>query len=113
MTDAAILQYTQVASLARPRDEERDILHTWIASSALGGGCGFLGRDLGGFTQPSVYAEVYKRDLIMLNANHGENDAFTKFLLGPLLTVFHWFWRHIKVRSALSSFQFSDIDQLW
>lgn len=114
MVDSALLQYTQVVSLARPKDIERDILHTWIGSSALGGGCGFLGRDLGGFTQPSVYEEVYKSDLVKLTANHGEDDLLTKFLLGPLLTVFHWFWRHIKVPgvSSMIDIELIDIDHV-
>ena len=73
------------------------MLHTWIDSATSGGGCGFLGRDLGGFTHTSVYDKVYERDLVMLNADHGEDDVLTKLMLGPVLTAFHWLWRYAKV----------------
>ena len=78
------------------------MLSTWIDSPSSGGGCDFLGRDLAGFeSYLSVYDVAYESDLIMLNANHGEDDAFTKFMLGPVLTIFHWFWRYVKVSILL------------
>jgi hypothetical protein len=76
------------------------MLHTWIASPSQGGGCGFLGRDLGGFTQPSVYEETNGDDLVMLTAEPGEDDSLTRFLSGPVLNVFHWMWRPLKVSKA-------------
>ncbi|MCJ1240207.1 hypothetical protein MMC14_008207 [Varicellaria rhodocarpa] len=94
--DTSVLQHTQVASLPRPKELERSMLHTWIDSATSGGGCGFLGRDLGGFTHTSVYDKVYERDLVMLNADHGEDDVLTKLMLGPVLTAFHWLWRYAK-----------------
>jgi len=65
----------------------------------MGGGCRFLGRDLGNFKhlQPSVYESKYQKDLTILSDNHGEDDIFTKFLTGPVLSVFHWFWSYRKV----------------
>jgi hypothetical protein len=92
-----LLQYTQVSSLNRPKTSEITKLRTWIESPHLGGGCGFLGKDLGGFVQPTVYDPLYKEDLILLVDNHGEDDALTRFLSGPLLGAFHVFWRYFKV----------------
>jgi hypothetical protein len=73
------------------------MLHTWIDSAGLGGGCGFLGRDLGGFEQPSVYEKLHQDDLAILADSHGEDDIFTRFVKGPLLTAFHWAWKYKKV----------------
>lgn len=63
----------------------------------MGGGCGFLSRDLVGIDQPSVYDEIYQKDLAILTDSHGEDDLFTKFVTGPLLDLYHWFWQHLKV----------------
>jgi len=77
------------------------MLHEWIRSPSLGGGCDFLGRDLGGYTQPSVFAKMHQNDLAILNSSiHGEDDFFTRFLLGPILSIFHRFWRYKKVIST-------------
>ncbi|CZR66678.1 uncharacterized protein PAC_16579 [Phialocephala subalpina] len=90
---AAISQYSQIASITQPKPSERTLLNDWIKSSAMGGGCGFLGRDLGGFEQPSVYENLHQSDLAILCDSHGEDDLFTKFVTGPLLTLYHWVWR--------------------
>jgi hypothetical protein len=95
-----MLQYNQVAMLSAPKDSDRKMLHTWIDSPSQGGGCGFLGRDLGGFLQPSVYEETHKKDLVTLSARDGEDDAFTRFLSGPVLNVFHKVWRYKKVTTG-------------
>ena len=91
--DCAVLQYTQIASLPEAKASERSLLHEWIESSAFR----FVGRDLGGYEQPSVYAEFHQKDLAILADRHGEDDLFTKFIRGPLLTGFHWIWRYKKV----------------
>jgi len=90
-------QYSQIASIPEPKPSERSMLHDWIKSPSLGGGCGFLSRDLAGIDQPSVYEAIHQRDLAILSDNHGEDDLFTKFVTGPLLSLFHWFWQHVKV----------------
>jgi hypothetical protein len=90
-------QYSQIASISEPKPSERSMLHDWIHLPSLGGGCGFLGRDLGGITQPSVYDAVHQKDLAILYDSYGEDDLFTKFVTGPLLSLFHWFWQHTKV----------------
>ncbi|KAF8857202.1 hypothetical protein BDZ45DRAFT_674863 [Acephala macrosclerotiorum] len=86
----AISQYSQISSIPEPNPSERTLLHDWIRSTVMGGGCGFLGRDLGGFDQPSVYEEMHQGDLAILSDSHGEDDLFTKFVTGPLLTIYHW-----------------------
>jgi hypothetical protein len=99
--DAAISQYSQIASIREPKPSERTILHDWIRSSSLGGACGFLGRDLGGFEQPSVYEEVHQKDLAILSDIHGEGDLFTNFINGPLLKLYHRFRQHTKVSTPI------------
>jgi hypothetical protein len=96
--DSAISQYSQIASLPEPKPSERSILHDWIKSSSMGGNCRFLGRDLSGFQQPSVYAAVNQNDLAILSDSHGEDDLFTKFITGPVLTLYHW----LRSRSRVS-----------
>ncbi|KUJ17056.1 uncharacterized protein LY89DRAFT_718744 [Mollisia scopiformis] len=87
---AALSQYSQIASIPEPSPSERTILHDWIGSPAMGGGCGFLGRDLGGYEQLSVYEDLHQSDLAILSDAHGEDDLFTRFVTGPLLTLYHW-----------------------
>ncbi|PVH80028.1 hypothetical protein DL98DRAFT_572143 [Cadophora sp. DSE1049] len=88
---AAVSQYSEIASIRQPKETERSILEQWIARPSLGGGCEFLGRDLGGFPdQPSMYNEKYSKDLAILSDSHGEDDLFTKFITGPLVTIYHY-----------------------
>ena len=106
-TDTSILRYEHVASLTPPKKHERSILQTWINSPTSGGGCGFLGRDLGSVPEyGSVYDEAYEVVHIMLNPNHGEDDVFSKLMLGPLLTLFHLLWRYVKA-------SMKDISERW
>jgi hypothetical protein len=96
--DEAILQYSQIASLPKPTKLERKILEDWINRPSLGGGCGFLGRDLRYFdNQPTVYDAIHLEDLAILSDNHGEDDLFTKFVICPLLTFCHRTWVPTKV----------------
>ena len=95
--DDAMLKYSQVASLPQPKESERSMLHDWIGSSAMGGACDFLGRDLSGFQQPSIYEAIHQKDLAILLDNHGEGDLFATFIAGPLLRGFHRFWGHTRV----------------
>ncbi|KAH7348762.1 hypothetical protein BKA65DRAFT_267058 [Rhexocercosporidium sp. MPI-PUGE-AT-0058] len=93
---SAIAQYSEIASIRQPKDSERSILNEWIGSKSLGGGCGFIGRDLGGYEQPSVYEAVHHSDLAILSDSHGEGDLFTKFINGPLLAFYHYFRRYTR-----------------
>jgi hypothetical protein len=96
--DEAILKYSQIASLPKPRKLERKILEDWINRPSLGGGCGFLGRDLREFNnQPTVYDAIHMEDLAILSDNHGEDDLFTRFVTGPLLMLYHQTWGLAKV----------------
>jgi hypothetical protein len=96
-TDNTVEQYTRIAAMSRPKFSELDLLRTWIGSSHLGGGCRFLGKDLGGFEQPSVYDDIYQDDLMLLINNRGEDDILTRFLSGPILRAFHCVWQYFKV----------------
>jgi len=91
--DASVLQCREIALVGRPKASELSLLRTWITSPHLGGGCNFLGRDLGGFVQEMVYEDSHKDDVMMLLTSRGEDDPFTRFLSGPILKLFHWFWR--------------------
>ncbi|CZR67581.1 uncharacterized protein PAC_17480 [Phialocephala subalpina] len=91
---AAVSEYWRIASLPEPKPTERSLLHDWIRSPSSGGGCGFLGRDLGGFEQPSIYDELHQNDLAILSDSHGEDDLFTEFVKGPLLTCYHRLLRY-------------------
>jgi hypothetical protein len=62
----------------------------------LGGGCGFIGRDLGPL-YPKVYDDEFKEDLIMIRDRGSEGDAFTQLLTGPIFYTFDKFWRRTKV----------------
>jgi hypothetical protein len=98
-----VSQYSEIAAKSEPRIFELDLLRTWIANSYLGGGCDFLGKDLGGFVQPSVYHDMHRDDLMLLNNKRGEDDILTRFLSGPVLKAFHCcFWRFFKVGSIFT-----------
>jgi hypothetical protein len=97
LIDTSLQQYNQVASLNRPKHSEVRTLHEWIESPHLGGGCGFIGRDLGGFVQASAYDARYEGDFVMPVESPGEDDFLSRFLSGPFLKLFHNFWYRHKV----------------
>lgn len=101
LPDTSLQQYNQISTLNRPKDSAVEALYQWIESPHLGGGCGFIGRDLGGFVQASVYDLKHSGDFVMPVQNFGEDDFLTKFLSGPFLKLFHVFWRHRKVCTIL------------
>lgn len=96
--DDAVSNYYKIAALPQPKERERNSLYEWIKSSALGGGCRFLGLDLSGFEQPSVYDALYQKDLAFLSDGHGEDDPFTNFIKGPALDRFQKIWKFAMVR---------------
>jgi len=85
-----------MASLRQPKRSERSELQKWITSTR-GGACGFLGRDLGGFQQPSIYEASHEEDLAILSDRRGEEDLFTDFIEGPVVRFYHRFRQHSKV----------------
>lgn len=97
ISDDGVFQYAEIAAMTRPKKSELDLLRTWIESPHLGGGCGFLGRDLAGAVRASVYDENYLGDLMLLVNKRGEDDILTRFLAGPVLKGFHCFWKYWKV----------------
>ncbi|CZR67327.1 uncharacterized protein PAC_17226 [Phialocephala subalpina] len=89
---ASMLQYEQISAMNRPKVSKIKALSEWIESAHLGGGCGFIGRDLGGFTQESVFDLKNAADLVSPGNNLGEDDFLTRFLSGPMLRLFHKIW---------------------
>jgi hypothetical protein len=92
-------QYNEITRMKRPKDSQVKVLREWIESPHLGGGCGFIGRDLGGFVQDAAYDIKHAGDLVMLAEELGEDDLLTRFISGPVLRLFHAFWRRYKVCS--------------
>ncbi|KAG9245802.1 hypothetical protein BJ878DRAFT_478899 [Calycina marina] len=88
-------------SMNRPKNFQAKALRQWIESPHLGGGCGFIGRDLGGFVQDIVYHGSYLDDMIMPICNLGEDDLLTRFTPGPFLKASHLIWRKHKIRLGL------------
>ncbi len=83
--------------LNRPKISEVQALREWIDSPHLGGGCGFIGRDLEGVVQSSAYDDKYIGDLVMPVEDPQEDDILSRFLSGPFLKFFHRVWRYHKV----------------
>jgi hypothetical protein len=101
--------------LNQPRDSDVKKLCEWIESPHLGGGCGFIGRDLGGFVQGSVYDAKHVGDFVIPVQNYGEDDFLSHFLSGPFLKLFHRLWHRHKVRtdSLLEQFFVRSADQFY
>ena len=101
--DTSLRQYGEISLMKRPKDSQVKSLREWIESPHLGGGCGFLGRDLGGFAQEAAYDPKHVGDLVMLSEELGEDDILTSFISGPLLRLFHAFRQRYKVREIFNS----------
>ncbi|TAQ90370.1 hypothetical protein B7494_g1321 [Chlorociboria aeruginascens] len=92
----SLLRLREVTAFDRPTDAERDVVNTWIGSPSLcGRGWQFFGRDLASIPT-AVYQQGYLKDLIMMNASRGEDDALTRLISGPALDIFHSFWKSFK-----------------
>jgi hypothetical protein len=72
------------------------LLREWISRPDLGGGCGFIGRDLGP-EYPTVYDTEFHEDLMVIVDRGGEDDGLTKLLTGPVFYTFDWIVRRFKV----------------
>jgi hypothetical protein len=101
-SDETLLQYKQIFAQSHPKEKEVSLLREWIARPDLGGGCGFIGRDLGPL-HPTVYDEEFQDDLMVLIDRRGEDDALTRLLTGPILHAFDWVVRRFKVSDAAFS----------
>jgi hypothetical protein len=78
------------------------MLRKWISRPDLGGGIAFSGKDLA--PGKSVYEERGVKDMIILSHRGFENDAFTRFLAGPVFSFFEkYFYRRWKVGGIRSS----------
>ena len=87
-----------------PDARKRDValLKEWISRPDLGGGIVFSGDDLN-MKGKTAYDEIYSLDLITLQHRVGENDPFTRFLLGPVFHRLERFWRYFRVGQTISS----------
>jgi len=103
LADTSLQQYNSISRLNRPRDSDVKKLREWIESPHLGGGCGFIGRDLGGFVQESVYDPQHAGDFVIPVQNYGEGDFLSQFLSGPFLKLFHRLWYRHKVHIKIQS----------
>ncbi|OTA94639.1 hypothetical protein M434DRAFT_383139 [Hypoxylon sp. CO27-5] len=94
---SAIQQYQSIRALPRPSNRRREIVSSYNISAALGGDCGFLGRDLSDVPPyPSIFSSQDSSDLLFLGDEPGDEDFLTRFLVGPALTMFHYCWRPLK-----------------
>ncbi|KAI1458917.1 hypothetical protein F4805DRAFT_106702 [Annulohypoxylon moriforme] len=94
---SAIQQYQNIGALPRPSNRRREIVHSYTLSSALGGDCDFLGRDLSNvFPHASVYSSQHRSDILFLGDEPGDDDLLARFLVGPALEIFHVCWRTLK-----------------
>jgi hypothetical protein len=94
--DETLLRYRQVFAQPQPKENEVKLLREWIARPDLGGGCGFIGHDLGP-ESPTVYDAEFQEDLMVIVDRGGEDDGLTKLLTGPVFSVFDWIVRRFTV----------------
>src|SRR5277367_2627115 len=87
LSDETLLRCKSIDGLSRPKQKDISLLRKWIVRLDLGGGCGFIGRDLGPL-YPKVYDNQFKRDLILIGDREGEDNAFTRLLTGPVFYAF-------------------------
>jgi hypothetical protein len=99
ISDSALLQYSQIAKLPRPTDNQRRDVYSILGSSILSGNS--LGRfqslDLAGVDGPAVYESKFADDLVLLEATEEENDSLSRWLVHPLFSIFHCVWGETKV----------------
>ncbi|KAK6829745.1 hypothetical protein PG987_010329 [Apiospora arundinis] len=93
----AMQQYQSMISSKRPSLQRQTQLQDYIKYESLGGFCGFLGRDLGEFEAITpVYDRINQHDLVFLREDTMEDDFLSKLMIGPVLKLFHRFWRFFK-----------------
>lgn len=95
MLDSALSLYSNVARIPKAEGDDIHKLNEFIKRPDLGGGCCFTGDDLG--PQSSLYSEEHNVDLIIPVKLKGEDDSFTNFLAGPVLSMYFKIFHHLKV----------------
>ncbi|KAI1375119.1 hypothetical protein F4677DRAFT_446623 [Hypoxylon crocopeplum] len=94
---SAIQQYQNVAKSPRPTNRRHGIAYSYTLSASLGGDCDFLGRDLSDVAPyPSVLSDHNSDELLFLGDELGNDHLLARILIGPVLSVFHRFWRSFK-----------------
>ncbi|KAK8058946.1 hypothetical protein PG994_009394 [Apiospora phragmitis] len=88
--DSALLQYSQMASLAPPTEEQRKEMFTIIGSSSLNDRLGaFQSLDLAGAEGPAAYSRANAHDLVLLDGREEENDFLSTWLVAPFFRAVH------------------------
>ncbi|KAI1411910.1 hypothetical protein F5Y13DRAFT_180515 [Hypoxylon sp. FL1857] len=94
---SAIQQYQNIAAIPPPSDRRREIVYSYNLSATLGGDCDFLGRDLSDVPPyPSIFSRQDRHDLLFLGDEPGDDDLLARFLVGPVLKMFHSCWSPLK-----------------
>ncbi|KAK7966977.1 uncharacterized protein PG986_001254 [Apiospora aurea] len=87
---SALLQYSQMASLAPPTEEQRKEMSKIIGSSSLNDRLGaFQSLDLAGVEGPAAYARENAHDLVLLDGKEEENDFLSTWLVEPFFRAVH------------------------
>lgn len=97
-TDSALLQYSQMAGLAPPTEEQRKEMFKIVGSSSLNNRLGaFQSLDLAGVEGPAAYGSENAHDLVLLDGKEEENDFLSTWLVEPFFRVVHCLCRRHKV----------------
>ena len=95
-SDEAIFSYSGISRKLRAKKHDVEIVKEWIIIPDLGGGTIFTGSDLY-HEENSVFDSVQETDIMTLHRRAGENDAFTRFLSGPVFRRVEWLLKKFKV----------------
>ncbi|KAK8031179.1 hypothetical protein PG990_000913 [Apiospora arundinis] len=87
---SALLQYSQMTSLAPPTEEQRKEAFEIIGSSSLNDRLGaFQSLDLAGIEGPAAYDDENAHDLVLLDGKEEENDILSTWLVEPFFRAVH------------------------
>ncbi|KAI0123814.1 hypothetical protein BJ170DRAFT_599014 [Xylariales sp. AK1849] len=90
-----------LAKLSKPTEQQRKTMCRIIGSSSLNDRLGrFQSLDLAGIDGPMLYGSTSAADLILLDTLEEEGDAITRWIVHPLLDLFHCVWRFKKARTS-------------
>lgn len=96
--DSALLQYSQMASLAPPTEEQRKEMFKIVGSSSLNDRLGaFQSLDLAGAQGPAAYSHENAHDLVLLDGKEEENDFLSTWLVEPFFRAIHCVFKRHKV----------------
>ncbi|KAK8034782.1 hypothetical protein PG993_009777 [Apiospora rasikravindrae] len=94
---STLLQYSQMANLAPPTEEQRKEMFKIVGSSSLNDRLGaFQSLDLAGVEGPAAYARENAHDLVLLDGREEENDLLSTWLVEPFFRAVHCLCRRHK-----------------